>query len=128
MIHALFIAFLIMVLIIIYKNDNIIINGTVNTVKQEAFHSKSKQNIYDPYKSEPLMLEQQQTNDLLTEETTGINRNKFKNIETINYLGEIESRPAPNFKMGAKKENEYKILENDEPNLRGLYNMSNYNE
>lgn len=127
MIHALFMAFLIMVLILIYKNDNNIINRTVNTVKQEAFHSKAKKSTYDPYKSQPLIIkQQQQPNNLLTEQTTGIDRSKLQNIEETNYLGEIESRPAPYLSIGAKKKNEYKILEPEDRGLRGLFNMRNY--
>jgi hypothetical protein len=126
MIHALFIAFLIMVLFLMYKNDNVMINKTIEQIKQESFHSKSKKFTYNKNRSQPLILKKEQENNLLTEESTGIDRSKFKNIEELEYLGEIESRPSPYNKVSTLTNSENKILENEEPYLRGLLNMNQY--
>ena len=128
MIQVLFIVFLLIVLFLMYKNDNNIINKTVNNLKQEAFHGKRKKFTYDPYKSQPLILKNKQLNNLLTEETTGIDRSKFENIQELEYLGEIESRPSPYNKVRTRRENDYKILETEDPYLKGIFNMTQYNK
>lgn len=126
MIHALFIAFLIIVLFLMYKNDNIMINKTVEQLKQEAFHSKSKKFTFNKNKSQPLILNRERENNLLTEENTGIDRSKFKYVDNLEYLGEIESRPSPYSKLNTRKDSDYKILEDEDPYLKGLINMKQY--
>ena len=128
MIHVLFVVFLIIVLILMYKTDNNLINNVVTNYGKEAFDSKHKKNSYNPYNSQPLMLNKPSKNDLLTEETTGIDRTKLKDIEEIEYLGEIESRPAPYLKVSINEQNEDVVLEQEDPNIRGLFVMKNYYE
>ena len=128
MIHVLFVAFLIIVLILMYKTDNNIINNIVNQYGKEAFDSKHKRFTYNPQKSQPLMLKTPTENDLLTEATTGMDRSEFKNMDEIDYLGEIESRPAPYLKVSINEPNEDVILETNDPNVRGLFNMKQYYE
>tara|TARA_Y100000741_G_scaffold186770_1_gene142040 strand:- start:492 stop:875 length:384 start_codon:yes stop_codon:yes gene_type:complete len=125
MIHALFIAFLIIVLFLMYKNDNDIINNNVDNFKQEAFHSKSKNFTHNPYKSKPEKIQHSKVNDLLTVETTGIDRSELNNTEEMEYLGEIESRPAYYSKLNTQY-NDYKILNKEDDNLRYLFDMKQY--
>lgn len=128
MIHVLFIAFLIIVLILMYKTDNNIINNVVNKYGKEAFDSKHKRFTYNPHKSQPLIIKKPTKNDLLTEETTGIDRSKLKDMDETEYLGEIESRPAPYLKVSINEPKEDVILGGNDPNIRGLFNMTQYYE
>lgn len=126
MIHALFIAFLIIVLFLMYKNDNIMINKTIEQIKQEAFHAKSKNFTFNKNKSQPFIISRERENNLLTEANTGIDRSKFKNVDELEYLGEIESRPSPYIKLNTRMDSDYKILEDEDPYLKGLINMKHY--
>jgi hypothetical protein len=128
MIHVLFIAFLIIILLLMYKNDNNLINSVVNKFGKETFETKHKNNIHNPYKSQPLTLKKTEENNLLNEKTTGMERSKFKNVDEMEYLGEIESRPASYLKVSINEPEEDVIIEQNDSNIRGLMNMKQFYE
>ena len=49
-------------------------------------------------------------------------------MDETEYLGEIESRPAPYLKVSINEPKEDVILGGNDPNIRGLFNMTQYYE
>jgi hypothetical protein len=101
----------------------------------ERFDSQYKRRPhFYPYNSQPKMYKKEKENEeketsLMNVATTGIDRDVFKKAEKdITYLGNIESGPAPYFKITINETTDTEILDFKDPNLRGLMNFPKYYE
>ena len=132
MIHIIFIISLLCILFLIYRWYN---SQDRRDILLERFDSQYKKRpVFYPYNSQPKIYkkkkntEEQETN-LMSIETTGIERTVFKNAEkNIKYLGNIEGEPAPYFRISINGQKKYDILDYTDKNLRGLMNFPQYYE
>jgi len=129
MIHIIFFVLLIVILVIIYKYKNE--KNAFDKRIIEQFESKHNGPLgFRQYSSHPSELEQTDESSLMNKDTTGIDRDIFKDVDGIKYLGNMNmgSIPAPYMKISINETPKNQILNNSGPNLRGHMNMSSYFE
>ena len=129
MIHIIFFVMLIVILVIIYKYRKE--RDGFDKHITEQFESQHKGPLFfRPYSSHPSELEQVDESSLMNKDTTGIDRDKFKDVDGIKYLGNMnmKSIPAPYMKVSINEPSKDQILNNNDPNIRGLMDMAKYYE
>jgi hypothetical protein len=129
MIHIIFFILLIAILVIIYKYKRE--RDGFDKHITEQFESQHKGPLFfRPYSSHPSELEQVDESSLMNKDTTGIERDMFNEVAGIKYLGNMnmKSMPATYMKVSINEPNKDKILNDNDPNLRGHMNMSSYFE
>ena len=127
MIYIIFFVLLIVIVVLIYKYKKETDRFDRDIIEQ--FESKNNGPLnFSRYSSHSSELERVEESSLMNKDTTGIDRDIFKDIDGIKYLGNMGSIPAPYMRVTINETPKEQILNNSDINLRGLMNMPSYFE